>query len=462
MFPPLRPFPVSPPDSAWLRMETSTNPMTITGLMGFGTAMSMDQIHRFVEERLLPFERFRMRIENPGSSRPRWVPDEAFSLDHHVYDADLPEPGGKAGLEALVSELMSRPLSFDHAPWEMHLVHKVGDAAGSEGSALIIRLHHVIGDGIAMMHVLINAVDEYHQPGSPAPDERSKRNGRSRLAKTLKEAGAETKDLLTNPSHLGDRAMAVGSGAMSLAHLLAMRPDSPTVFKGKATATKRVAWTEPMSLDRIKAVGSAMDAKVNDVLMSAAGGALRRYLQDQGEPVEGVEVRAAVPFNVRALDRAHEMGNSFGLVFVELPVGEATARDRLDVTKRRMDAVKSSAEPLVVYGILQSIGRAPMWTHRLVVKMFSEKASAVLTNVPGPQEPLHVLGAPIETLMFWVPQAGEIRLGISILSLNGSVRVGVSADAAYMPDPSRLADAFVDEFEGLASEFLGAEADAWH
>ena len=118
-----------------------------------------------------------------------------------------------------------------------------------------------------------------------------------------------------------------------------------------------------------------------------------------------------------------------------------------------MDAVKRSAEPAVVFGILQSIGRAPMWVHRMVVKMFSEKASGVLTNVPGPTEPVHVVGAPVTTLMFWVPQAGDIGLGLSLLSLNGTVRVGVTTDAAFVADPSVLADAFEAEFAALADEF---------
>ena len=447
-----RPRPVSPPDAAWLRMESPTNPMTITGVLGFGTEMTIDRLRRFVEERLLPFDRFRMRIESPASASARWVPDEAFSLDRHVFEAEIPEPGGKAGLEALVSELMSRPLSFDVPPWDFHLVQGAGDAAGTGGSAVVVRLHHVIGDGIAMMHVLIHAVDEYFDADAPTGRQRAGRP-RAGAVETLKGAGAEARDLLTSPSHLADRLGAVGAGTAALAHLLAMRPDSETVFKGEATPDKRAAWTDPIPLDRVKAVGEALGAKVNDVLMSAAGGALRRYLAERGQPVDGVGVRAAVPFNVRPLERAHELGNSFGLVFVELPVGEATARDRLRVTKERMDAVKASAEPVVVYGILQSIGRAPGWAHRQVVKMFSEKASAVLTNVPGPQEPLHILGAPLETVMFWVPQAGQIGLGISILSLNGAVRIGIGADAAYAPDPGRLAAAFAKEFRALAEEF---------
>ena len=450
-----RPFPVSPPDSAWLRMESPTNAMTITGVLGFGSEFTMDHLREFVGQRLVPFDRFRMKIEGAGSVRPRWVPDETFDLDAHLHEVVLPEPAGKAELEALVSRLMSEPLSFDRSPWSFHLVRHVGDEAGVAGSAVVGRIHHVIGDGIALMHVLIHAVDEYYDPESPTG--RKPRGPKApvaeRLAETLKSAGAETADLLLHPTHLGRRLLEAGSGVGALGHLLAMRPDSRTPFKGDATTDKRAAWTAPIPLDLVKAVGDSLGAKVNDVLMSAAGGAVRRFFESVGQPVDGVTVRVAVPFNVRPLERAHELGNSFALVFVELPVSPATARERLAAVKAHMDAVKASAEPAVVFGILQSIGRAPMWVHRQVVKMFSEKASGVLTNVPGPTEPLHIAGVPLTTLMFWVPQAGDIGLGLSLLSLDGTVRVGVTTDAAFLPDPSALARAFEEEFAALADEF---------
>ncbi len=457
---PPRPFHVSPPDSAWLRMEGPTNAMTITGVMGFGSEFTMDHLRTFVGERLVPFDRFRMRIEGAGSVRPRWVPDETFDLSNHLHEVVLPEPAGKAELEALVSRLMSEPLSFERSPWSFHLVRRVGDSAGVDGSAIVARVHHVIGDGIALMHVLIHAVDEYFDPENPTG--RAPRRGKSpvteRLVETIKNAGAEAADLILRPAHLARRLLAAGSGAGALGHLLAMRPDSDTTFKGRASTDKRAAWTDPIPLGAVKAVGDALGAKVNDVLMSAAGGAVRRFFQASGQPVGDVTVRVAVPFNVRSLDRAHELGNSFALVFVELPVSPPTARERLETIKERMDAVKESAEPAVVFGILQSIGRAPMWVHQLVVKMFSEKASGVMTNVPGPTEPLHIVGAPITTLMFWVPQAGDIGLGLSILSLDGTVRVGVTTDAGFVSDPSALARAFEDEFAALADEFGGGPA----
>ena len=448
-----RSFPMSPADVAWLRMENPSNPMTITGVLGLGTRMSLDDARRWVSERLAGFDRFTMYIDGITSSRPRWVPDPGFDIDNHVLEVALPEPGGQAGLEALVSELMSTPLSFARSPWTFHLVHDIDDGHGNFGSALIGRLHHVIGDGIALMHVLLSAADEYFDADEgtgPAP-RGPKKPLRTRVARTAKGALAETVDLVTHPGHLADRLSTTAAVAKALTGLLAMSPDSDTVFKAEATRVKRAAWTAPMDLGQIKDAGDALDAKVNDVLLAVAAGALRRYLTAEGQPVDDVEVRAAVPFNVRPLERAHELGNSFGLVFLLLPVSVDGTRERVEELKRRMLDIKGSAEPMVTYGILQSIGRAPMWAHRRVVKMFSEKASAVMTNVPGPQEPLHILGAPVDTLMFWVPQAGDIGLGLSILSLNGTVRVGIGADDSTVPTPKRLADAFEAEFEALVA-----------
>ncbi|MEL6616210.1 MAG: wax ester/triacylglycerol synthase family O-acyltransferase [Bacteroidota bacterium] len=444
-----------PADAAWLRMEEPVNPMTITGVLSFGRRVEREELIALVEERMLPFDRFRMRIDNPESPLAKWVPDERFNINEHIIEVELPHPGGRRGLESLVSDLMSTPVPFDRAPWSFHLVHDIDDEVQT---AFVARLHHVIGDGIGLMHVLLSMCDERFDPkklpgGALAPQRKPKGPLAKRIAKTARGAAGETKDLLTKPRHLWRRLRAVGGGVGSLTHLLAMPRDSQTVFKGTASARKQAAWTRAISLDTIKAIGRSTDAKVNDVLLAAATGALRRYLIARGESVRGVEVRAAVPVNVRPLERAFELGNAFSLVFLLLPVGEAHPLERLRILKQRMDALKDSQEPAVVYGILQSIGRAPEWGHQFVVDLFAAKASAVMTNVPGPTEALHMGGAPIQELMFWVPQAGDIGFGLSILSYNGTVRVGVAADAAYAPDPRPIVEAFEMEFAELAAQY---------
>ena len=308
------------------------------------------------------------------------------------------------------------------------------------------------------MHVLLSLCDERFDPaklpgGALAPSRGPKKPLARRVAGTARGAVSETKDLLTNPRHLWRRLKTVGGGVGSLGHLLVMPKDPETVFKGEASPRKQAAWTRAIPLDDIKAIGDATGAKVNDVLLAAATGALRRYLIARGEKVRGVEVRAAVPFNVRPMERAFELGNAFSLVFLALPVGVIDPLERLRILKKRMDALKASQQPAVVYGILQSIGKAPEWGHQFVVDMFSAKASAVMTNVPGPTEELHWGGAAITELMFWVPQAGDIGLGLSILSYAGNVRVGIAVDQAYAPDPRPLVQAFEMEFAELAAQY---------
>ena len=440
-------LPMNPADVAWLRMERPTNPMTITGVMTTATPLDRPALERLIGERLVPFRRFRQYVENPRGARPKWVDDPAFSLDRQIVPLALDDAGDQRALESAVSRLMSTPLDLTGPPWEFHHVEHYG-----AGSALIIRLHHCIGDGIALMHVLLSIADESFDASKIPGGGGRRRSVAARVGRTLRGAAAETADMVIHPSRLLRRARQGGRGAGALAALLAMRPDSLTIFKGPATRIKRAAWTRPLELEAIKAVARAQNAKINDVLLAAAAGALRRYLASRGQSTDSVEIRAAVPFNVRPLERAFELGNRFALVFLPLPVGIASASARLTALKERMDAIKMSAQPAVVFGILQSIGLAPKWAHRMVVKMFSEKCSAVMTNVPGPTEPLHLLGRRIDGLMFWVPQAGDIGLGLSILSFDGHVLVGVAADAAKVADPSELTAAFESEFEALAAE----------
>ncbi|MDX1420702.1 MAG: wax ester/triacylglycerol synthase family O-acyltransferase [Rubricoccaceae bacterium] len=434
-------------DVAWLRMESPTNPMTISGVLMTGTPMPRETLLQLLQERLLVYPRFRMRVDDPEAATPHWVPDEPFDLDRHVVPYALPAPGDQTALQESVSALMSTPLSFDHAPWAFHHVERYG-----EGSAIIARLHHCIADGIALMHVLLSMSDELWDPGrtaAPAAPQ-AKRPFSERLARAARTTVRGTGRLAT-----GLKTGVLGTG--TLARLTFMPSDPETPYKGENSAHKRAAWSRPLPLDDIKAVGRATGAKVNDVLLAAAAGALRRYMDARGEPTEGVEVRAAVPFNVRPLDRAHELGNAFSLVFLKLPVGVEDPVERLRLLKRRMDRIKRSTEPAVVYGILQTIGRTPHLVHDLVVKLFASKATAVMTNVPGPPERVHLLGVPLRDLMFWVPQAGDLALGLSILSYDGRVLVGVASDAT-LADPSALVEAFEAEFEALAARYADAEA----
>ncbi|HEX9371458.1 MAG TPA: WS/DGAT domain-containing protein, partial [Roseiflexaceae bacterium] len=213
---------------------------------------------------------------------------------------------------------------------------------------------------------------------------------------------------------------------------------------------KRAAWSQPIPLDDVKAIGRAVGATVNDVLLAAVTGALRRYLQGRGEQVDGLEIRAAVPVNMRSPNDPPTLGNRFSLVFLALPVGVDDPLDRLFDLKERMEALKQSPEALVTFGILNAMGMAPNQLQGFGVSLFGAKATAVMTNVPGPRETIYLAGAPITGIMFWVPQSGRLGLGVSILSYAGQVSLGIATDAGLAPDPEQIIDGFHAEFQQLA------------
>ncbi|MEL6445119.1 MAG: wax ester/triacylglycerol synthase family O-acyltransferase [Bacteroidota bacterium] len=452
-------YPMSTADVTWLRMEAPTNPFTISGVLLLGETMDIETMRRMVSNRLLVFERFKQRVKGRHAT-PRWEKDPHFHIEKHVHEVALPNPGGKAELQALASDLLSTPLDFGKPPWEMHLVQNVDGA-----SAIIGRIHHVYGDGIALIHVLLSMTDEYFDPergskpggkGKPSPLTALFKPAMQAAGATAKVAGTvvgDTVKMAVNPSHLFHRAKQAMSLGGTLSRLALLPEDSPTRFKGELNSLKRVAWSKEVSLDVVKRIGAANDSKVNDVLLTAVAGALRRYLTAQGDPTDDVQIGAAVPVNVRPLEEAYKLGNYFGIVFLMLPVGVEDPRERLAILKARMDRIKVTPEALVMLGVLQTAGAAPRVLQDKLLDILSAKNSAVMTNVPGPREPLHFEGIEMTGMMFWVPCSGSIGMGVSILSYAGGVRLGIATDRGVVEDPETLAALFDTEFEELAAEF---------
>ena len=440
-------------DTAWLRMEDPTNLMMVTGVLVFGQQLDFRRLRATIEARLLRYDRFRRRVVDIGGA-PHWQDDPHFTLNAHLQRIALPAPGDQAALQDLVSDLMSTPLDFSKPLWQYHLIENYG-----AGCVVLTRLHHCIADGIALIHVLLSVTDD--SPDAPWPDGQAEQrneprstpsgpiaavNATVRSAEKLLSDGIET---LLDPSRIADLAKLSAGSALSLSKLLLMAPDPKTVFKGKLGVAKRAAWSQPIPLDTVKAIGRAVGGTVNDVLLTAATGALRRYLQGRGEPVDGLDFRAAVPVNLRSPDSAPELGNRFGLIFLGLPVGVEDPIDRLYALKEQMEAIKGSPEALVAFGILNVMGMAPSQIEEFGLTLFGSKATAVMTNVPWPREPIYMFGAPIKQIMFWVPQSGRLGLGVSILSYAGQVTLGIATDAVLVPDPEMIVAGFHTEFEQL-------------
>jgi WS/DGAT/MGAT family acyltransferase len=229
-----------------------------------------------------------------------------------------------------------------------------------------------------------------------------------------------------------------------------MKADPGTAFKGKLGVRKRVAWTAPIPLDRIRELGSAISsATLNDVLIATVTGSMRRYLKTRGTPVNELDLKVTVPVNIRRPGTEFELGNKFSLVFLTLPVFLEDPVLRLREVKRRMDRLKTSLDPHVNFALLSAIGLLPGEMARKAARVFGNKASGVLTNVPGPRRPLYFAGREIRNIMFWVPRSGSIGLGVSILSYNGRVTVGIASDQGLMPDPETLLEGFEEEFNLL-------------
>jgi WS/DGAT/MGAT family acyltransferase len=460
--------PMSKVDTAWLRMESPTNLMMITSVLTFAGTLELKKLRRLIESRFLAFRRFRQKaVDTPSGAF--WQTDADFDIDWHVKLAALPGKGDKIALEKFVSELASSPLDHARPLWQFQLIEKYDG-----GSVAISRIHHCYADGLALVQVMLSLTDAPKEvPLGHAASKPEKRKelakvwlpkdqgsvferllqpARAGLAKAMEFGGkaiGKGGDLIRDPVLAASIARESSEIARELAIALSLADDPPTAFKGPLGASKRCAWAEPLPLEEVKAIGRILRCTVNDVLLSCAAGALRSYLRSVGEQVNGVTIRATVPVNLRPLEHAKKLGNHFGLVFLELPIGEANPMRRLERVAASMRELKRSRQAALTFGLLAAVGMAPASVQRMALELFSRKATTVATNVPGPQMPLYLAGCELKEMMFWVPQNGTIGMGLSILSYNGRVHFGVIADSKRVPDPEPIVQRFASEVEKL-------------
>lgn len=460
---------MSSADTAWLHMDRPNNLMVISGVLWFDEPVDWEQLREVVSSRLVErFPRFRQRVvESRLPLRgPHWEDDPDFDLELHLHHAALPAPGDRATLQDFLSDLIAQPLDRSRPLWNWYLV----DGYGS-GSAIVARMHHCIADGIALARVLLSLTDSSPEAGiePDKPAEAAHRGGitgavsdvlhpaRQAASLTRRLAGAATHEAIEiarDPSELVDLASAASTDAKALAKTLLPGRDTRTVLKGHLGVPERVAWSDPIPLADVKAVGHAYDATVNDVLVAAVTGALRTYLAERDSLVD--KLHAFVPFNLRPLDQplSRHLGNRFGLVRLTIPIGIENPRERLEEVHRRMTEIKNSPEGAVSYGMLGAIGAAPATIEQRLLELFSAAGSAVMTNVPGPREPVYLAGTPVRGVLVWAPTSGSVSMSVSIFSYNGDLTVGVMSDRGLLPDPGEIVSAFAREVEEMLA--LGA------
>lgn len=440
-------------DRMWLRMDHPTNLMMITGVTFFDEPVNRSAVAEVLRSRLLAIPRFGWRVVHGESGRGHhWEPDPELDLGWHLQEVELPEPGDEPLLRDFVNRWISTPLDPERPLWQVHLIQNY-----SGGSAMLWRLHHCIGDGIALMLAMLSLTDlepadqsatdnplaELFGDKPPAPDE-----AKNHLQRVLPEAVK----LLSMPAEvLGaiGRWKKGGASVPAFGRLALRPPDKRTAFRGSLGVPKRVAWSQPMSMEDIGVVRSALGGTVNDVMTNAVAGGLRRYLEERGRLRRRLSIRAIVPVSLRPLEEMSSLGNQFGLVFLSLPVGIEDTRERLAEVRRRMGKLKRSFEPVVAMRIMAMLGASPKRIQDLVVRIFGAKGTAVLTNVPGPRQRLYFAGKPMGSFMFWVPQSARLGMGLSILSYAGAVRIGVATDAGLVPDPEGVVDGMHREFDAM-------------
>ena len=460
-------------DNAWRRMGTPTNLMTITGVMMFDERMTYEDLCNRLEERLLRFERFQQRIggRKRRFRQPYWETVDGFDVEPHVYHISLPEPKDKATFEAFVGKLMSRPLDESRPLWEAYLV----DGAGpGEGNAVAFRLNHSIGDGFALLYVLLGLVDNPGDIELPsgmvsAPDDIGDdadsgadgddgSDGSDVASGDGQPADGVSKSAETDADGSSGLINAAGTAATGVAtgyDLLFGDDDPETSLRGELGQQKRAAWTDEIPLEQVRTVCEAQPHRttINDVLLAALAGALRRLLEDRGESVDGVELHGTVPVNLKPMaERDGSLGNNFGLVFLPLPVGAESLQERISIIHEWMDGKRAGIQAFLMYALLTIGGHVPEYVQKKVMTLFEGRATGVVTNVPGPTDAISFAGREITDMIFWVPQANEQGIGISIFSYDGNVRVGVAADENLLGAPGELAAAFEAEMEALLED----------
>jgi len=455
-------------DTAWLRMDNDVNLMIIVGVWLLQPQVAYETLCERVDEKLLKYERFRQKVVRDATGAAHWVADESFDIHHHVVREKLARKKGQSEREALqarVGALASTPLDPARPLWQFHLIENY-----EGGSALIARVHHCIGDGIALISVMMTITD-----GGSDPPRRRRRDaggdaddGADWLSDAVlkplgglsaKAAGAVEASVARALEALADPqqgiAEAIGRARMvakvmgDVGAMALMADDSPTLLKGAPSGAKRVAWGEPVPLEQVKWIGKALGCSINDVLLASVAGAIGDWLRSQGDDPAGKEIRAMVPVNLRPLDEAWKLGNRFGLAPLVLPIGIDNPVERVYAVRARMNALKTSYQPLLAFAVLAVAGQCPQPVQDAILGLFAKKATAVMTNVPGPAVPLQFCGSTLRQTMFWVPASGDIGVGVSILSYGGGVQFGLITDEALCAEPQQIVDCFEPEFEKL-------------
>jgi diacylglycerol O-acyltransferase len=448
-------------DYSFLALDSPAAPLHVGWTMRFdGAPPSLAALRRHLDARLGFVPRFRRCVSIPalGLGDPRWVDDPGFDIAHHVHEVTLAAPGGPAELRAVAGTLLSRPLEPGRPLWQLYLVRGVSP----HGFALVGQAHHALVDGIAAIEVAMllftpeppagpdgpgSAPAAWRPERRPTPARAAKAaigvRARSavRMARETTAAGAG----LTGPASVigaARRAAALPGELREAAGGMERltSPVTPTTLDRAAGARRAVAYAQA-PMDGLKAAGRRHSATLNDVLLTACCLAFGRALSAAGEHAE--TLRVLVPVSTREEDPA-ALGNQISFIAVELPVTERDPVAALRAIRDRTREAKAEAASEGGFGVAQlmsAVDLLPAQAAGMAARMAYGKASfnAIVSNVPGPDVELALLGRPLRSVHPAVPVAPGHALSIGAISYLGSLHVGLYADAVALPDLPSMA-----------------------
>ena len=426
--------------------DTPDSNATIAGIMTFKRKLNKAKMHEVLEKGLMRFERFQKTVIIKDGN-PMWHADENFELQNHIHHIALPGKGGYAELQECVSDLISHPLDYTKPLWDIHVIDNYNN-----GTAIFWRVHHVIGDGMSLVKVIfsltgITAKDSLMIFGKKDKTKPAKVKDKVEymidLGLSLYD---EAKQLLHDPSILRDVLQHNWALAKEAGDLFRGRKAN-RLYKGESGQAKKAAWTEPLPLEIFKALGKKYEAKINDIMLAAVAGAMRKHLQKHKQKiVEGVKV--VIPVNIRSEGGVNKLNNEFSFITLDLPVHIGSFSKRVAYIKSRTKALKPSANSMLMTEMIHIVADyTPIKAKQKLLAFMGKSIAGVVTNVPGPQHPIYLAGGKVEDLMFWVPHTVPLGMGVSLMSYNGKVYMGIVADNILVKDPDILVKGFAAELK---------------
>jgi diacylglycerol O-acyltransferase len=446
-------------DSSFLHLEDGATHMHVAGAAIFeGRAPAYDELTEQIVSRLHLVPRYRQRLAFVpfGQGRPVWVDDPHFNVAFHVRHTALPRPGGDQQLKRLCGRIFSQALDRSRPMWELWLVEGLAD----DRFALLTKTHHALVDGISGVDIVTVLFDASPEPAAVPPErERVPRplpTDAQLLADALLERATAPAEIMRSfrAALRGPRQVAAklggavyGLGALARAGLQTAPPSALNVRIGPH---RRFTWVRA-DLQQFKDVKNALGATVNDVVLAVVAGALGRYLHDRGEDTDGTVLRAMVPVSVRADVERGALGNKVAAMWATLPIGEADPVTRLRLITDEMNGVKESGQAIGAQVLTELTGFAPPTIVAQAARLSAHQRlfNLVVTNVPGPQVPLYMLGRRLLEMFPMVPLAANQALGIAIMSYDGQLSFGLNADYDALPDVERLAQDLTDAIAEL-------------